>query len=48
VANPLKTAQKARLQKLNLLAKSGSTLTATQVAARARLKAKKNAPTILP
>jgi hypothetical protein len=46
--NPLNATQKSRLQKLRGLTKSGATLTAKQNAALNRLKAKKNAPTILP
>jgi hypothetical protein len=48
LANPLNATQKDRLQKLRALSKSGTELTAKQVAALNRLKAKKNAPTILP
>lgn len=46
--NPLNATQKTRLNKLRTLAKGGATLTAKQSAALTRLRAKKNAPTILP
>ena len=48
IANPLSKTQRSRLTALRSLAQSGKKLTARQVAAINRLKAKKNAPTILP
>lgn len=48
LANPLSSVQKSALQRLRALKQSGTALTATQVARLNRLKAKKNAPTILP
>lgn len=46
IANPLSQQQRSRLQRLRSL--GSSSLTARQRAALARLRAKKNAPTILP
>lgn len=48
LANPLNATQQERLKNLRSISKSGGTLTAKQTAALGRLKAKKNAPTILP
>lgn len=47
ISNPLSDTQKAALQRLRTLNKSGANLTAKQSARLARLKALKNAPTII-
>ena len=48
LTNPLAANQRSALQRLRALNQSGTALTATQTARLNRLKAKKNAPTILP